>query len=131
MTIFLKATAGILLAIIVYIILIKQGKDFSVLLSIVVCVMVARAAIDHLSPVIVFFEKLQSLGKLAPESLSIILKSVGIGLLAEITGHICADAGNMAISKTLQILASVVIICLSLPLFANLISLIEEILGAV
>lgn len=131
MDIFVKSAAGVLIALVLYLVLARQAKDFSLLLTVAVCCMVASAAVAYLEPVIQFFEKLQLLGQLDPELLGIVLKAVGIGLLAEITGLICVDAGNAALGKTLQILASAVILWMSVPLFTGLIELVEEILVAV
>ena len=128
MDIFLKTTAGVLIALILTLVLSKQGKDFSLLLTILVCVIVSAAAINYLTPVITFFERLQNIGKLDTEFLEILLRAVGIGLLAEITGLICSDAGNAAMGKTLQFLASGVLLWMSVPLFTNIIDLIEELL---
>ena len=60
--------------------------------------------------------------------LQIVMRSVGIGLLSEITLHICTDSGNTALGKTLQILGNAIILWLSLPIFTKIIELIEEIL---
>ena len=131
MDVFIKAAGGVLIALVLYLILAKQGKDFSLLLSVAVCCMVAGAAMTYLEPVIVFFKKLQALGQIDTEMLTIILRAVGIGLLSEITCLICTDAGNAALGKTLQLLASAVILWMSVPLFNSLITLVEEVLGSV
>ena len=128
---FLKAIVGILIAVILALTLDKQGKDISLLLILFVCCAVVTVAISYLQPVINFFRKLQTLGDLDPEMLRVVLKAVGIGLLAELTGLICADAGNVSLGKALQILAAAVILWLMLPLFTQLIEMIENILGAV
>lgn len=131
MDIFLKAVAGVLIALVICIVLAKQGKDMSLLLSILVCCMVVTAAITYLQPVIDFFRRLQSIGNLDSEIVSILMKAVGIGFLAEITSLICSDAGSASLGKGLQILATCVILWISIPLFNELIELIENILGAV
>ena len=130
MDIFLKAAAGILIAVVLGLALAKQGKDISILLVIAVCCMVLIAAVSYLQPVIEFFDKLEDLGNLNSGMLSILLKAVGIGLLTEITALICTDAGNAAMGKALQILSAAVILCISVPMFTELIELVENILGA-
>lgn len=131
MDVFIKAAACILVALILYLVLAKQSKDISVLLTVAVCCMIAAAALSYLDPVIEFIRNLQALGNLDPQMMEIILRSVGIELLAEITGLVCADAGNAALGKTLQIIASAVVLWMSVPLFTNLIELVEEILVSV
>lgn len=128
---FLKATAGILIVLILNLMLAKQNKDFSLLSTIAVCCFGAIAAISYLQPIIQFFTKLQVLGQLNTDMLQIILKSIGIALLAEIAGHICTDANNASLGKILQLLATSVILWMSVPLFTGLIDLIEKILGSI
>lgn len=128
MDIFIKSVAGTFVALILYLILAKHGKDISTLLTAAVCCMLAIAAISYIQPVIAFIERLQQITKLDSEMLQIILRTVGIGLLAEITSLICSDVGNAAMGKSLQLLAGGVVLWLSLPLFTKLIDLIEEIL---
>lgn len=128
---YVKALAGVLVTLVLYLVLAKQNKDISVLLTVLVCCMIIVAAINYLEPVISFVDKLETLGQFNSDLLSILLKAVGIGLLAEVTALICSDAGNAALGKTVQILASVAILWLSVPLFTSLIELVEEILVAV
>lgn len=131
MDVFLKSVAGTLITLIMYLILIKQGKDISALLTAAVCCMLAVAAMQYVKPVIAFIEHLQQISSMDASILQIILRAVGIALLAEITSLICADAGNAALGKTLQFLGSGVVLWLSLPLFTELLDLIEEILLAI
>ena len=128
---YLKATAGVLIALVLYLVLSRNQKDISLLLSIFVCCMVAVFAVNTLQPVFNFLRRLEDLGELDHEMVSVVFKVVGIGLLGEITNTICTDAGNAALGKSLQLLASAVMLCLSTPLFEGLIELIEEILVAI
>ena len=125
---YVKALAGVLVTLVLYLVLSKQNKDISVLLTIMVCCMVTIVAIQYLEPVISFMDELETIGQLNSDIISILFKTVGIALLAEITCLICNDAGNAALGKTLQILASGVILWLSVPLYTSLIELVEEIL---
>ena len=131
MDIFLKAAAGVLIAIVFVLILAKQGKDLSVVVIIAVCCMVVIAAITYLQPVKELLDRLQTVGQLKSDALAIMLKAVGIGLIAEVTSLICTDAGNAAMGKTLQFLASAVILWLSIPLLNELLELLDTILGAI
>lgn len=124
---FVKASACTLIATILYLILAKQGKDISVIFSIAVCVILAVSALQYIKPVIEFIEKLQSISKLDNEMLQIVLRAVGIGLLTEFTTLICTDAGNASLGKSLQLLATSIVLWMSLPLFTQLIDTIEEI----
>ena len=129
MDMFIRATAGILVAVVLGMTLAKQGKDISLLLVIAVCCMIFTACGHYLAQVVSFLEKLQAIGQLNSEILTVLMKATGIGILSELTGHICADAGNASLGKALQILSVTVILWLALPLFSELLTLTEEILG--
>ena len=131
MDIFLKATAGVLTAMILWLSLYKHNKDFSVLLTLLVCGMVITVAMTVLQPVMIFVQKLQQYGKLDNELLGVILKVVAIGLIGEICTLVCKDAGNESMGKGLQILSTAVVLWMSIPVFEKLLSLLDKILGTV
>ncbi len=126
---FFKAIAGVLISIVLSLSIEKQGKDHSVLLTLLVSCMVMSVLFVFLRPVFDFIEKLQVLGNINTESLSILIKTVGIGMLTEIAAVICVDAGNSALSKTVQMLGTSVIIWISIPLFDQVITLLQRILS--
>ena len=128
---FVKCAAGILIAVVLILTISKQEKDISILLIISVCCMVLVVAAAYLQPVIDFLRQLQSIGQLDSESITILLKCVGVGLLSEITCLICTDSGNASLGKALQLLATATILWISLPLLSELMELIDQILGAV
>ena len=131
MEIFTKTAGGVLIATLLFLIVSKQGKEFSLLLTVTVCCMVGAVAVTYLEPLIAFCEKLRTVGQLDSTLLDVVVKAVGIGVLSEITGLICADAGNAALGKSLQILACAVVLWMSVPLFTSLLELVEEILVSV
>ena len=131
MDIFLKVTAGILITAILSLVLSKQGADISLLLTIGVCCMVVVAAFTYLRPVLEFANKLIQVGRLNNELLNVLLRVVGIGLISQIAGFICADAGNQSLGKALQIMSTAVILCVSVPILEEMLSLIETVLGEV
>lgn len=126
-----KGIGAVLITVVLGLALSKQGKETGLLLTLTACCMVAGVAMVYLKPVIDFIQHLQELGQLNSEMLEILLKSVGVGLIGEIASMICADAGNTALGKTIQILTAAVILWLSLPLMIQLMELIQEILGGI
>ncbi len=101
------------------------------LLTTAACCMILISAAVYLEPVISFFGQLRHFADLNGEMVSILLKSVGIGLITEIAALICADVGNAALGKSLQIMATAVILWISLPLLSGLLELVGEILGEI
>ena len=128
---FIKAVAISLIAVILSLILTKQNKDISVLLVMAVCALTLIAAMGYFHPIIDFLRNLKTIGQLDAQLFGILLKAVGIGVLSEVAGLICTDTGNGALGKSIQILASGVILWIALPLLNNLLQLIENVLEAV
>ena len=131
MDVFLKATGAVLITVILYLTISKQNKEISSLVAITGCCAVMLAASSYLRPIIEFIKKLKLVIGFDNELINVLLKAVGIGIIAEITTLICTDSGNASLGKTLQILASAVILCISLPIFDQLLELLQQILGAI
>ena len=131
MDIFLKVTAGILITAILSLVLSRNGTDMGLLLTICVCSMVIFAAFSYLEPVFAFAQRLIQIGQLSSELLNILLKVVGIGLISQFAGLICTDAGNQSLGKALHIVTTAIILCISIPLLEEILSLLETVLGEI
>lgn len=128
---FEKTVAGILVGLVLWICLQRQEKDVALVLSVSVCAMGIAAALKFTAPVFSLLRQLQQMGQMQEDVFSILLKTAGVGLVTELAGMICSDAGNSAMEKTIRILGSVSILVMAIPLFESLLKLIQEILGTV
>ena len=128
MELFVKSAAGALVVAVLGLVLGKYNKESALIISLAACCMIVVSAMWYLEPTIAFVKKLQTLGSLDSNVLEILVKSTGIAILSEVVILICNDAGNTALGKTIQLLATAVILWLSLPLMNKLIDLIENIL---
>lgn len=128
---FIQAVALVLVAVIVTLVVGRHSRDISLVLSLAVCVLVLLAGAAFLEPIIEFLQEIQTLGNIDREFLAILLKAAGIGLLAELAGLICADAGENAMGKAVQMLANAAILWISMPLLRKLLALLEEVLGQI
>lgn len=131
MTQYIQASAGILLAVILGLALGKNGKEAAILISILVCCMVASIAVGYLEPVVEYMKRLQQDAQMDSTVLTVLLKVVGIGMISEIVALICSDVGNSAMGKAMQILASAVVLWLSIPVLESLLELVSSILGEI
>ena len=131
MELYLKAIAGALIALLLCLTIGSRGKEISLLLSLLVCAMVVAVGMSYLDSVIKFFTRLQDLIGLDNNLLSILLKAVGVGLIGEIAGMICSDSGQAALGKGVQILTAAVILWIALPLYTQILDIIEELLKGV
>lgn len=128
---FFQAAAAVLVASVLGLTLSGMGKDMTALLTVSVCCGLLIVAFSFLKPIMEFFDRLRSLGNLNNDMVQLLLKVVGIGIVAEIASMVCSDAGNASMGKSLQFLASCVILWLSLPVFQELLELIQQIVGGI
>lgn len=128
---FYKAAGFVLICTVLSLVLSGNGKHFSIVITMAMCAGITIAAIQYIQPILSFFRQLQTAGNWNTELFVILMKSVGIGVLAQITALICADSGNSALGKSLQLMASAVILWLSLPLFEELLRLINLLLAKI
>lgn len=129
MELFWKAAALALIAGVLSLTLKKQDKEYSLLVSIAACLMVTAITVTYLNPVFSFLKKLETLGDLRADMLSILIKALGVALASEIASMICTDAGNASLTKAIQLLGGAVILYLSVPMFSALLDLIQKIVG--
>lgn len=126
---FWKATAAILLTVILGLAAGNKEKDIAVLLTMTACCIASGIMVSYLQPVIDLLWELEAIGEIQGSMLGILLKMVGIALVAELAGMICSDAGNGSLGKAMQMLGSAAIMYLAIPIFRSLLTLIQEILG--
>ena len=129
MGIFLKACGAVLIAVILVLIVGKNSRDFALVLTVLVCCMVALTAMEYIRPVLEFLSQLERLGGLDHNMIRILLKVAGLGLITEICSLVCTDSGSASLGKVMKLLGTSVMIWLSLPLYAMLIELLQRILG--
>ena len=136
---FWKTTALVLLTVILSLSLDKTERDISAVMGIVALCIAACAAVTILNPVLNYLYEhnwlldylveLQRLFHLPDGLISILMKAVGIALVAELSASICADAGNASLGKMLQILGGAAVLTLSVPMFRTLMTIIKEMIG--
>ena len=126
---FWKTTALVLLTVILSLSLDKTERDISAVMGIVALCIAACAAVTILNPVLNYLVELQRLFHLPDGLISILMKAVGIALVAELSATICADAGNASLGKMLQILGGAAVLTLSVPMFRTLMTIIKEMIG--
>lgn len=128
---FFKASALILISIILCLVLSVQNKYFPAMISMLVCAIVSIAAMVYIKPVLDFLEELKNMSQWDTVLFSILMKSAGIGIIMQIITLLCNDSGNTALGKSVQLLGTAVILWISLPLFTELIKLVNDLLGKI
>ena len=128
---YLRFAAAALIGLILVLVVGRQSRDLGMLLSLAVCVLLALGAMEFLEPVMELLDELKRLGELDGGAVGILLRCAGIGMVSELAGLLCADAGEGAMGRALQICANAAILWLSLPLLRQVLTMIGEVLAKV
>ena len=128
---YLRFAAAALIGLILVLVVGRQSRDLGMLLSLAVCVLLALGTMEFLEPVMELLNELKRLGELDGGAVSILLRCAGIGIISELAGLLCADAGEGAMGRALQICANAAILWLSLPLLRQVLTMIGEVLAKV
>jgi len=124
MELFWKAVGGLLISLVLGLFL---RKDMSLLLSLAVCVMIAGVAVYYLQPVLSLLDQIAQTANLQTETTATLLKVMGIVWITEIAGMVCSDAGSSAMQRILKILSCSAILWISIPVFQEVIALLQQI----
>ena len=128
---YLRFAAAALIGLILVLGVGRQSRDLGMLLSLAVCVLLALGAMEFLEPVMELLDELKRLGELDGSAVGILLRGAGSGMISELAGLLCADAGEGAMGRALQICANAAILWLSLPLLRQVLTMIGEVLAKV
>ena len=129
MGLFVKSCGAILLTVILICAIGSRSKDIAMVLGLAACCLSALAALEYLKPVLSFVSQLEELGGLDHSLIAILVKSAGIGILAEIGSLVCTDSGSSSLGKGIKFLSTAVILWLALPLYSRMMELLQRILG--
>ena len=116
--------AGIL-AVVFITVLKKYSPELGVLLTLISTLIIGIFLLQLFKPILSFTEELRQLSGLDSGLLDPVFKSLGIGVLSQISVNACADAGQSGIGKLIQISGCVMCLYVSLPLFRGILSLIS------
>lgn len=102
--------------------------SIAIALAAFVGVIILLLAFQFFEPVIDLLERLCTMSGLSGAVTAPLVKVVGIGILTQIAGAICDDAGERALHQTVEIAGSILSLFISLPLVEAVLELLEDIL---
>ena len=116
--------AGTLLAILLK----KEKSEYSMFISLVVCVGIFAFVISKVQVVLAFVERLESMLSIDSSYIALILKMIGIAYAAGFAMDVCKDAGYTAIGNQIETFAKISILVVSLPVLLSFLEVIGNIL---
>lgn len=116
--------AGVLLAILLK----KEKSEYSMLISLLVCIAIFVFVIGKMQVVLAFVERLETMLSIDSTYIALILKMIGIAYVAGFAMDVCKDAGYAAIGNQIETFAKISILVVSLPVLLTFLEVIGNIL---
>ena len=112
--------------------ILKQYKpEFAIVVSIVTAVIIFILIIGWLLPIISDIKSMLDRAEISYKYIYILLKALGICYITQFACDICKDSGQTAIASKIELAGRLAICIVALPLFTELLSLVETIIGKV
>ena len=127
MTAPLKLSALALAAALLCLTLKKQSPELALALSLCALALGAWVILSALKPVLNLAASLARRAELEEGLTAPLWKCMGLGLLTELTASVCADAGQNALAKLVELGGGILCLAASLPLLQAVLALVEEI----
>ncbi len=110
-------------------VVIKEYKpEYAVFVSLASVTIILFLILPFITPIFDMFSNLSSFTGLDTQYGKILLKSLGICIVAQIGTDICKDCGQASIASKIELGAKVAILIISLPLFTSVLNIIEKIM---
>lgn len=116
--------AGVLLATFLK----KEKSEYSMLISMGICILIFSFLIHKMQMVLAFVERLETMLSIDSTYIALILKMIGIAYVAGFTMDVCKDAGYGAIASQIETFAKISILVVSLPVLLTFLEVIGNIL---
>jgi len=105
----------------------KSNGEIALILSICGVILVGMAAISKAETLLEWIKTING-ESIIGETLSIVLRIVGISVVAGISMNLCKDSGESALAAGVGLMAKISVLLMTVPLLEQFLALIEEIL---
>jgi len=130
MEIFQIAAVGIITAFCVLIL--KDTKsEIGVLIGIIGGIIILLMLIGHLTDIFVIIRDLADRASIPGNILSLVIRIVGVGYVAEFSAGIIEEAGSKSLADKVTLGGRIMIVVLSLPIILSLFNVISDLLSSV
>ena len=126
MDILIKAAAIAVAGTVIALVVKKNSPEMALLLTVALSMTVLYLAFSAITEITGFLRSLASVSGLSPEVLTIVLKTVGVGVISKLASDICRDAGQASVASGIEFTGSVAAVFIALPLFKTVISMIDS-----
>lgn len=106
----------------------RQVPELALVLGVVTGVLILAGAVDALTRVREFLDRLTDLAGLSPAVLAPLLKTVGIAIVTRVASELCRDAGEGGIAAFAETAGAVAALCAALPLMQTVLDMLSGLL---
>lgn len=124
----LKISAIAVLVTIVSLVLKQYRPDLAMLVSVAGGIIVLLYVSKQLASILGWFDVVSSKTNISSNILSLLLKIVGIGYVAEFAASACEDAGNKSMAEKICLGAKIAIFSISIPILTSVVDSIVSVL---
>lgn len=107
----------------------RYKEEYSLFISVAVCVVILLSVILYISPAIEMVNDLFSSAGIGTENIKILIKGLGICYITQLAQDICKDNNYESIATQVELVGKISLILLSLPLFKNLIGIVNSLIN--
>ncbi len=105
----------------------KSNKEYGILISLGASVVLLLLILDRAGPVFNQIEDMTGQGALEGEAIELMLKAVGITVVGQVVSRLCKDAGESALSYTVELAARAAVLAAALPAVGKILEYLGEI----
>lgn len=121
--------AVVICAVIIAALLKRKNSEYALLLSLITVVMILAAALQNILPLVEEMQALADAELFGFPYLSVLLKAVGITIMAQAAAALCLDGGEKALAYAVETAGRAAILFLCLPVITGILGYIREILS--
>lgn len=105
----------------------KSNKEYAILISLGASVVLLLLILDRAGPLFNQIEDMAGQGALEGEAIGLMLKAVGITVVGQVVSRLCKDAGESALSYTVELAARAAVLAAALPAVGKILEYLGEI----
>lgn len=105
----------------------KSNKEFALLISLAGAVLLLLTVLGRAEPLLRQIESLAELGALEGDAVKLVLRAVGITVVGQVVARLCKDAGESALSYTVELAARTAVLAAALPAITKILDYLGEI----
>jgi stage III sporulation protein AD len=103
----------------------KNSPELSLLLSIAASMLAVYLSSEILLEILDFLRETAAAANVPNAALAVILKTVGISIVTRLVSDVCRDAGQSAVSSSVEFMGAVTAVYIALPLFRTVLDMIS------